>query len=118
MRSRWALRPYIKSAKVLALHAPMAPQNNVNSPAFELHLPNVVRVAGETIQGRVELNVARAQDDGIESLCINLRGSIVTYVPSSSASSLLTNWYRTIIESNTDGSDTKHERTIEVRLPD
>ncbi|KAJ7935250.1 hypothetical protein B0H13DRAFT_1950194 [Mycena leptocephala] len=76
----------------------MAPQTNVNSPAFELHLPNVVRVAGETIQGRVELNVARAQDDGIESLCINLRGSIVT----------------TIIESNTDGSDTKHERTIEL----
>jgi len=76
----------------------MAPPTNFSSPAFVLHVPDGVRVAGETIQGRVELNVARAQDEGIENLCINLRGSIVT----------------TIIESNCDGSDTKHERTIEL----
>lgn len=60
----------------------MAPLN-VPSPAFVLHFPDAVRVAGETIQGRVELNVALAQEEGIESLCINLSGSIVTYATSS-----------------------------------
>ncbi|KAJ7350666.1 hypothetical protein DFH08DRAFT_741785 [Mycena albidolilacea] len=76
----------------------MAPQNNLNSPTFVLHFPDAVRVAGETIQGRVELNVALAQDEGIENLHVNLKGSIVT----------------TIIESNFDGSETKHERAIEL----
>ncbi|KAF7350989.1 Arrestin-N domain-containing protein [Mycena sanguinolenta] len=76
----------------------MAPQNNDTSPAFVLYFPDAVRVAGETIQGRVELNVALAQDEGIEDLHVNLRGSIVT----------------TIIESNFDGSNTKHERAIEL----
>jgi len=61
-----------------------------------LQIADGVRVAGETIHGRVELNLARAQDTGIESLSVNLRGSIVT----------------TITECNCDGSDTKHERTI------
>ncbi|KAJ7655687.1 hypothetical protein DFH06DRAFT_481925 [Mycena polygramma] len=76
----------------------MARQNTLHSTAFVLHLPDGVRVAGETIQGRVELNLARAQDEGIESLSINLRGSIVT----------------TIIEDNLDGSETKNERTINL----
>ncbi|KAF7362362.1 Arrestin-N domain-containing protein [Mycena venus] len=75
----------------------MAPQN-VASPAFVLHFPDAVRVAGETIQGRVELDVASAQDEGIENLSVNLKGSIVT----------------TIIETNFDGSDTKYERVIEL----
>ncbi|KAJ7270107.1 hypothetical protein B0H12DRAFT_1008969 [Mycena haematopus] len=54
----------------------MAPQDNVDSPAFVLHFPDAVRFAGETIQGRVELNVALAQDEGIENLLVNLKGSI------------------------------------------
>jgi hypothetical protein len=93
----------------------MAPQNNLNSPTFVLHFPDAVRVAGETIQGRVELNVALAQDEGIENLHVNLKGSIVTYVLSFSRWYLLTISSRTIIESNFDGSETKHERAIEVR---
>ncbi|KAJ6593349.1 hypothetical protein B0H19DRAFT_18138 [Mycena capillaripes] len=85
-------------ARIKALNAAsssMAPQNT-NSPAFVLQIADGVRVAGETIHGRVELNPARAQDEGLESLSVNLRGSIVT----------------TITESNCDGSDTKHQRTI------
>ncbi|KAJ7189565.1 hypothetical protein GGX14DRAFT_484852 [Mycena pura] len=76
----------------------MAPKSSTKAPVFVLYFPDAVRVAGETIQGRVELDVARAQDDGVENVCVNLRGSIVT----------------TIIETNCDGSDTKHERTIQL----
>ncbi|KAJ7188820.1 hypothetical protein C8R46DRAFT_877072 [Mycena filopes] len=76
----------------------MAPKTSTNSPAFVLHFSDSVRVAGETIHGRAELNVARAQDEGIENLSVNLTGSIVT----------------TITESNSDGSDTTHERTVEL----
>ncbi|KAJ7104571.1 hypothetical protein C8R43DRAFT_1166199 [Mycena crocata] len=76
----------------------MAPKHNSKQPTFTLDLPDTVRVAGETVSGLVELNVARAQDDGVESLRVNLRGSIITK----------------IVESNSDGSDTKHERTIEL----
>jgi hypothetical protein len=48
-----------------------------------LHFQDHVRVAGEVIQGRVDLNVALAQKDGIEHLRIKFRGSIETYVVSS-----------------------------------
>ncbi|KAJ7736924.1 hypothetical protein B0H16DRAFT_111999 [Mycena metata] len=76
----------------------MAPQTCINSSAFVLYFPDTVRVAGETIHGRVELNVARAQDEGIENLSVNLKGSIET----------------TIVEPNSDGSNTEHERTVEL----
>ncbi|KAK7057673.1 arrestin-N domain-containing protein [Favolaschia claudopus] len=76
----------------------MSPQNNIDSSAFVLHFPDAVRIAGESVQGRVELNVALAQDEGIENLDVYLRGYIVT----------------TIIENNFDGSDTRHEREIEL----
>jgi hypothetical protein len=45
-----------------------------------LNFQNVVRVAGETIEGHVDLNVALAQEDHIEQLRIKLRGSITTCV--------------------------------------
>ncbi|KAJ7935305.1 hypothetical protein B0H13DRAFT_1950392, partial [Mycena leptocephala] len=81
----------------------------IPSPAFVLHLPNVVRVAGEIIQGRVELNVARrAQDDGIESFCRNLRGSILI----NSAKSL---WERGTVFPNL-GSHVRHEVLISYTL--
>ncbi|KAJ6589997.1 hypothetical protein DFH09DRAFT_220274 [Mycena vulgaris] len=74
----------------------MAP--NSNPPTFELHFQDSVRVAGDIVKGRVQLNLARAQDEGVDHLHVTLRGCIVTK----------------IIESNSDGSDTKHEETIEL----
>jgi hypothetical protein len=47
---------------------------------FTLHLPNIGRVAGEIIQGHVDVNVPMALQDQIENVRIMLRGSIVTYV--------------------------------------
>ncbi|KAF7296078.1 Arrestin-N domain-containing protein [Mycena kentingensis (nom. inval.)] len=78
----------------------MSPKDGSSSPApvFVLCFPDAVRVAGQTIQGRVELDLARAQDDGVEDVRVILEGSIVT----------------TIIESNSDGSDTKHQRTVHL----
>ncbi|KAJ7834380.1 hypothetical protein B0H14DRAFT_2798611 [Mycena olivaceomarginata] len=45
---------------------------------FTLHLPNIGRVAGEIIQGHVDVNVPMALQDQIENVRIMLRGSIVT----------------------------------------
>ncbi|KAJ6521326.1 hypothetical protein B0H19DRAFT_1353128 [Mycena capillaripes] len=47
---------------------------------FTLHFPDIVRVAGEFLQGHVELNVPKAMEDKVENVRIKLRGSIVTYV--------------------------------------
>ncbi|KAJ6588694.1 hypothetical protein B0H19DRAFT_1248312 [Mycena capillaripes] len=49
-----------------------------------LHFQNVVRVAGETIVGSVDLNVALAQEHRIEHLRIKLRGSITTRITTQS----------------------------------
>ncbi|KAJ7503089.1 hypothetical protein B0H11DRAFT_1711894 [Mycena galericulata] len=76
----------------------MAPSSNANPSAFVLHFPGTVCVSGETVPGHVELNVARAQDDGIENLRVDMRGYILTKIS----------------ELNTDGSHTTNERTIEV----
>ncbi|KAJ7496773.1 hypothetical protein FB451DRAFT_1208742 [Mycena latifolia] len=45
-----------------------------------LHFQDIVRVAGETIEGSVDLNVALAQEDHIEQLRIKFRGSITTKI--------------------------------------
>ncbi|KAJ6491707.1 hypothetical protein C8R47DRAFT_1214504 [Mycena vitilis] len=45
---------------------------------FILHFPDIVRVAGEVLQGHVELNVPLAMEDKVEKVSIKLRGSIVT----------------------------------------
>ncbi|KAJ7125226.1 hypothetical protein C8R44DRAFT_703420 [Mycena epipterygia] len=56
----------------------MAAQN----PALEsdgpiaLHFQDLTRVAGETIQGRVDLNVALAQEENLEHLRIKFRGAM------------------------------------------
>ncbi|KAJ7287062.1 hypothetical protein C8J57DRAFT_1707461 [Mycena rebaudengoi] len=50
------------------------------SEPISLHFQDHVRVAGEVIQGRVDLNVALAQKDGIEHLRIKFRGSIETTI--------------------------------------
>ncbi|KAJ7125252.1 hypothetical protein C8R44DRAFT_782710 [Mycena epipterygia] len=60
-----------------------------------LHFQNVVRVAGETIEGHVDLNVVRAREEHIEQLRVELKGSILTE----------------IAESNGQGS-TVHKQTI------
>ncbi|KAF7362367.1 Arrestin-N domain-containing protein [Mycena venus] len=43
-----------------------------------LHFPDVVRVAGEVLQGSVDVNVPMALEDKVENVRIKLRGSIVT----------------------------------------
>ncbi|KAJ7185448.1 hypothetical protein C8R46DRAFT_379581 [Mycena filopes] len=45
-----------------------------------LHFQDLVRVAGETIAGSVDLNVALAQENRIEHLRIKFRGSISTRI--------------------------------------
>ncbi|KAJ7771999.1 hypothetical protein DFH07DRAFT_803348 [Mycena maculata] len=75
----------------------MAP-SSTTPLAFVLHLPDTFRVSGEIISGHVEFDLARAQVDGIESVRVNLKGCIVTKV----------------IELNSDGSNTTHERAIEL----
>jgi hypothetical protein len=45
-----------------------------------LHFNELTRVAGETITGRVDLNVALAQEDNLEQLRIKFRGTIHSYV--------------------------------------
>ncbi|KAF8132168.1 hypothetical protein K438DRAFT_2031855 [Mycena galopus ATCC 62051] len=47
-----------------------------------LHFQNVVRVAGETIEGRVDLNESLAREDGIEHLRIEMRGVVKTRITS------------------------------------
>ncbi|KAJ7640807.1 hypothetical protein DFH06DRAFT_1000455 [Mycena polygramma] len=48
--------------------------------AIILNFQNIIRVAGETIAGTVDLNVALAQEHHIEHVQIGLRGLIKTYV--------------------------------------
>ncbi|KAJ7496802.1 hypothetical protein FB451DRAFT_1119777 [Mycena latifolia] len=48
-----------------------------------LHFQNLTRVAGETIHGSVDLNLALAQEDNLEHLRIKLRGTIRTQITTS-----------------------------------
>ncbi|KAJ7640815.1 hypothetical protein DFH06DRAFT_1215302 [Mycena polygramma] len=48
--------------------------------AITLNFPNLVRIAGETIAGTVDLNVGLAQEHHIEHVRINVRGLIKTRV--------------------------------------
>jgi hypothetical protein len=56
--------------------------SNSQTQAIALHFQNLVRVAGETIVGRVDLNLPQARKDHIEHLRIRVRGVIKTYVDS------------------------------------
>ncbi|KAK7013179.1 arrestin-N domain-containing protein [Favolaschia claudopus] len=49
-----------------------------SSQLIALRFPNFVRVAGEVIEGRVDLNVPLARRDGIDHLSIELEGVIKT----------------------------------------
>ncbi|KAJ7125251.1 hypothetical protein C8R44DRAFT_782703 [Mycena epipterygia] len=46
--------------------------------ALTLHFADFVRVAGETLQGHVDVDIPKALEDKIENVRIKLRGSIVT----------------------------------------
>ncbi|KAJ7072712.1 hypothetical protein C8F01DRAFT_258612 [Mycena amicta] len=48
--------------------------------AIKLHFPDFVRVAGETLQGHIDLDLNAAYADKIEKVRIKLRGSIVTRI--------------------------------------
>ncbi|KAJ7032771.1 hypothetical protein C8F04DRAFT_1040146 [Mycena alexandri] len=50
------------------------------SEALTLHFPEYVRVAGETLQGHVEINVPMALNDKVENVRIKVRGSIETRI--------------------------------------
>ncbi|KAJ7496772.1 hypothetical protein FB451DRAFT_1162889 [Mycena latifolia] len=50
------------------------------SEAIALHFFDCVRVAGETLQGHVDVNVPMAMEDKMENVRVKLRGSIVTKI--------------------------------------
>ncbi|KAJ7869108.1 hypothetical protein B0H14DRAFT_292448 [Mycena olivaceomarginata] len=52
--------------------------SNTAPQPITLHFQNVVRVAGETIAGSVDLNLGLAQEEHIEELRIKLRGATTT----------------------------------------
>ncbi|KAJ6451701.1 hypothetical protein C8R47DRAFT_299037 [Mycena vitilis] len=58
----------------------MASSSSTQPHPITLHFQNLVRVAGETIEGRVDLNVPLALKDGIEHLRIEMRGVIKTQI--------------------------------------
>ncbi|KAJ6590001.1 hypothetical protein DFH09DRAFT_1074485 [Mycena vulgaris] len=60
------------------------------SQPITLHFQNVVRVAGETIEGHVDLNVALAQEDHVEQLRIKLRGAITTRITTQNGQTRIT----------------------------
>ncbi|KAJ7287051.1 hypothetical protein C8J57DRAFT_1282667 [Mycena rebaudengoi] len=64
------------------------------SEPISLHFQDLVRVAGEIIQGRVDLNVALAQMDGIKHLRLKFRGSIHTTTTESESSDRSDTIYR------------------------
>ncbi|KAJ6631461.1 hypothetical protein B0H10DRAFT_2207118 [Mycena sp. CBHHK59/15] len=68
----------------------MASSSASQPQAITLHFQNVGRVAGETLEGHVDLNVALAQEDHIEHLRIKLRGSIVTTITTSNGQTTVT----------------------------
>lgn len=45
-----------------------------------LHFPDFFRIAGEVLQGQVDVNVPTAKKDNIKNVRVKLRGAIVTYV--------------------------------------
>ncbi|KAJ7231013.1 hypothetical protein C8J57DRAFT_1385765 [Mycena rebaudengoi] len=57
----------------------MASSSTLQSP-IKLHFKDRVRVAGETIAGHVDLNMAQAQELQIHHLWINYRGAIKTQI--------------------------------------
>ncbi|KAF7297989.1 Arrestin-N domain-containing protein [Mycena chlorophos] len=48
--------------------------------AITLHFPEFVRVAGEVLQGHIDLDLGAAGEDKIDEVHIKLRGSIVTRI--------------------------------------
>ncbi|KAJ7130334.1 hypothetical protein C8R44DRAFT_613468 [Mycena epipterygia] len=67
----------------------MASSSTVSQP-ITLHFQNVVRVAGETIEGHVDLNMALAQKKHIEQLRAELTGYILTEINDSDSESTTT----------------------------
>ncbi|KAF7344476.1 Arrestin-N domain-containing protein [Mycena sanguinolenta] len=55
-----------------------------------LHFQNVLRVAGETITGTVDLNVALAQQERIEEVRIKFRGAITTRITTQNGQTRIT----------------------------
>ncbi|KAJ7754566.1 hypothetical protein B0H16DRAFT_1542796 [Mycena metata] len=51
-----------------------------NPQLITIRFPNLVRVAGETIEGHVDFNVPLARKDGIENLRFEVRGVIRTQI--------------------------------------
>ncbi|KAJ6582159.1 hypothetical protein B0H19DRAFT_1061605 [Mycena capillaripes] len=62
-----------------------------------LHFEDITRVAGETIHGRVELNVALAQKDNLEHLRIKFRGTIQTHISTADGKTTTIDYYATVV---------------------
>lgn len=59
----------------------MASQSTTSTDGpLTLHFHDMTRVAGEMIQGSVELNLISAQEDNLDRLRIKFRGTIHSYV--------------------------------------
>ncbi|KAJ7496759.1 hypothetical protein FB451DRAFT_1208704 [Mycena latifolia] len=63
---------------------------NSSPQPITLHFQDLVRVAGETIEGRVDLDVSLAQEDHIEQLRVKLRGSITTKITTQNGQTRIT----------------------------
>ncbi|KAJ7640779.1 hypothetical protein DFH06DRAFT_1215212 [Mycena polygramma] len=68
----------------------MASSSSTQSHSITLHFRNLVRVAGETIEGRVDLNVPLALRDGINRLRIEMKGVIKTQIRRSNGENSVT----------------------------
>ncbi|KAJ7640789.1 hypothetical protein DFH06DRAFT_1334510 [Mycena polygramma] len=64
--------------------------SSTDPQAITLNFQNLIRVAGETIAGTVDLNVALAQEHRIEHVRIKLRGSITTRITTQNGQTRIT----------------------------
>ncbi|KAJ7756803.1 hypothetical protein DFH07DRAFT_885143 [Mycena maculata] len=74
--------------------------------AVSLHFQNRIRIAGEVLQGHIELNVPLALQDGIEHVRVKLRGSIYVEITERTQTN------------NHQRTTTTHRRRIEVLRAD
>ncbi|KAJ7496742.1 hypothetical protein FB451DRAFT_1074841 [Mycena latifolia] len=79
----------IKRSVSLAFSSKTSMTSSTPQP-ITLHFQNIVRVAGETMEGRVDLNVELAQEDHIEQLRVKLRGSITTKITTQNGQTRIT----------------------------
>ena len=58
----------------------MLSKNENASPPVFVHLPKVIYASGNSVEGEVEINIFQSQEDNIEEVQVELRGTSSTYV--------------------------------------